>query len=702
MVPVSRRRLLAATGTVALAGCLSRGDDDPDESPDLESLDDASLPEELAAVLGALPDNVGGDAAGQVIVAAPAAEDDDGAYGTLVGDVGQRFGLADDAIDRVATATYDDYDRELLVAAGSFAASDVDVSPLSVDGASGSGEGSASATASGSQAGDDSDAADGGAGEGSPEPAADGAAAASESGAGSAQEDVAVHAEDGFAILASGDDEPWDGGLEAAKLAHGDPDLGLLAQKPLAAVLDPLADESPIFLVPSFTEEELPENTDVDAEPVDLAAVTRSQVDETTEETTFVFLFSSADAADEDVVDELIESGISDREFETESMEQDGPRIVTTIRAPLPEHQLPDDSPNLHARFWQREDGLQLEFSGEESADPANLEYRVDGEAVDPPWAGDGTIEPGATYSIDLDLFATASVVWIDPERDGVEHSLGQYVHAPHDAFEHSYDLDARRMTITYTGDESIDASRFELRRDEPLGDASEPSEESLDERLDELASGDEIVLEDVQVGEYVSLRVDVGDHTRHVYSAHARPPGAFEHVREDGQSFLVYRGEESRPADEFAVHVDEEPIATQWTDEYETLTSGDRLAIDLALGTDGTVVWTGGEEPVPVRRFTIAPDVEFAFDYDETAGEVTVTHDGGEALPADGLAVELHPPASDQPGTAWDASGTVSEGDEVVVDVPEETREEDRNPIVAVTYGDMGLDHAELGRDEE
>lgn len=670
MVPVTRRRLLAATGITALAGCLSEDGDGPsDESDDGTTLDPEPLPEALASVLEAVPDQVGEDAFDTIQLGRPEPTDDDGPAATIgLAAQAEAFGLGPETVDRTAMATYGQYTNQLLVASGSFDADDVD-----------------------------------------PDSA--------EQSALLATQETTEHVEDGLAVLAAGNDGGWAGGLEAATIARDDSDLGVLAQLPMAAALEPVVDVGTASVV-RLTDEQVQQDLDVDLEAVELAVVAQEIVDETTQAMTFVFLFESASATDRSVAEALVGDaamGVEDPEPEYETT---GRRLVASFEGPLPEHQLPDDSPDLHFQPSYAGDGsVEVTVTGEGSADPENLELLVDGESVaDPPWA-DRTepIGPETAFEVAADLFSFVAVRWNDPEREGVSHTLGEARVGGHaQLFDHEYEPDAERLTFTYEFEEAADPERLELLHRGPQQGHQEGDAEPLSEYVDALESGTEVVVEDVAYGDTVVIRVADEEQTSRRSLTHftAHPPGGFTVEREDGRSFLVYRGGSPQSADSYRVTVPEDseerldseyvPTDSQWSDEYDSIEPGDRLELDLEIGAHGRVEWAETDEPVRVSDFQVAPDAEFAVDYDEDADEVEITHEGGEALAADELSVTAYRGQHVEEDDAFSEYDEVTKGDAIVVELPGDPPADDENGrqpgFVSVEYRDVTVTNAPLG----
>lgn len=668
MVPVSRRRFVAAGSLLALAGCLSRGDEESDdrESDDGASDDPDEGATDLWGALGPLPRTVEDEEVRLVQVAIP--QSDEAEAGTFPAPATSPLDLDPEAVDRRGHARFRDAARDTVsTAVGSFDAAAVG----------------------------DSD-------------------------------DAAVHAEDGVALAASSGSEPWTEGLDAARAAHDDPEVGVAAERPLELLLEPIADREQILCLPSVTEEDAPDATEVDVDDLSsLAMGVDVDVEAREQRLTYVVLFAEGTDPDEETMRAVLESDGTDQ-FADAEIQVDGRLATATATVELSPGGLPDDSPD--AWFRIRYDGeagaTVLELTGEESVDASNLQLRVDGEVVDPPWDDDATLEPERTFEVDAEPFSHVEVRWVDPEREGVHQALGRTVVGGRDAFEGSYDLDARELTITYTGDSGVDADRFDLEWVSP--DRDERETESFGEHADALEPGEEVVLEDVAVGEQVVLSITVeteaGEHSQSVLWHRAEPPGRFGVDVSDGSRVLVYRSESAQPASDYRVTVDGEPADTQPADVHDTLETGDEVPLDVEPGVEVTVEYVGGEEPYELLRHVTRPQIAFTFERDGST--VEITHDGGESVPAEDLVVLVHSGDPEERPDVWAAEyETVERGDSVVVAVPAETddggetedseevddgdetddaEEPGELEVVAVLYDGHPLDYREFQTEDE
>jgi len=321
---------------------------------------------------------------------------------------------------------------------------------------------------------------------------------------------------------------------------------------------------------------------------------------------------------------------------------------------------------------------------------------RVDGERAATQFANEyDTVEEDDSIAFAADPFTHVRVRWDDPEEEETFDYLGDSIVYDRTVFETAYDADASEATITYTGEQTADTDRLELkhRRDDQEGF---PDGTPLSEYHDTLTAGDEIVVEDVTPGDQVSIsctvEVENGTYGTSVAMLSVRPPGYFGVKRENGQTKVVYFGSSERSAidasvEEYRVLVDGEPAATQFADEYDELSKEDGIELDAGLGSEVTVEWTGENETIEMTSRVVTPDVRFAFERLDD-GRVEITHNGGEPVDAGELTVLVRPHGDpDTDSISWGESGeTVEKGDSITVDVPEDMQG------IVIKYGDRGI----------
>ncbi|PSP16473.1 hypothetical protein BRC62_06135 [Halobacteriales archaeon QH_10_67_13] len=633
----TRRRLLAIGGVALLAGCLESDSQEPaeqndsnedpatdsDDQPDGDRTGEPSLSEDLATVLGAIPRTVGDRSIRPLWIVAPPSEGSEtesdlpAVPNTTL--VAQQLGLDPEAIDRAAVAVDPDETAvSLAVAVGSFGGEALDPPG-----------------------------------------------------------DIATRAADGFAIFAR-NDGPWEAGLEAARDAAADPEAGIGTT--LEPVVAPIQDNTFIGLAPNAEGISFE-----DPDSVERVAVGRRLVGGYDQRVEFAVRFVDREAATETAVETIIDDqrgNVDELDVEYERVGPEDRTVVGSFVTQLPPSQLPDNAPD--ARFRFRDSKGVLEQIGEEPVDPARVELRVGGEKRAPPWDDrEAPIEPGDRFEIDVDPFQLVEVVWLDPEFD-VERPLGRSVASGRDAFEGEHDPDADALTITYTKEFEADARRFSLQRGGPgpEDDKKTDLESLVGERL---TAGDSITVEDVGYGDRIDITLTVersrADEaygiTMSVFSFIAEPPGRFEFIPEDGTVTITYRGSERQPAENYRIGFagEDEPASVQFADQYDRLTDGDSVAVDVAVGDRIVVEWVGDDRPFRVDEYTVTPDATFEIGYDEGAEELTIPHAGGDPIDPERLRVEVFG-APVENHTPWaETYETVEPDDAVVLSVAERPR---------------------------
>jgi len=664
MVPISRRKLLAASGIAAVSGCMStapedRGSDDTDTDTDTDTETtttteedaDPSLPDRVLRALEPLPATVDGDSPSRVTITQPSGDDSRMGYPA---NVASQFGLDRSAVESAATATYGD-GKTVVSVTGSFGANDVEP-PENV-----------SATV-----------ADG---------RVVGARTPAENG--------------GYAA--------WSAGLDAAETAMESADAGLAAADGVAAVLSPLVDEAWINYLPAFPPESeggLPEEFDTDT--IAAAAFGSTRVAERTRRIRYVFLFESESAVDTAALEALVDETWGDGNVSERSVERDGRRGIASVvyeRPPQPDREASPDA-RFRIEYDSEAGEAALTHTGESVAADA-LTVLVDGDPAATQWADRyDTVEDGDELSLSVDPFTLVRVRWDDPEEDEVFDYLGNEVAASRDLFEASFDRSAERLTLTYRGEQPADADPLSVkhRSVDPDGEDAERTEFPVSEQHDRLTAGDEVVVDDFGMGDRAHLVVEVeGDNwsmSSSFFHFSASPPGHFSVQREDGTTRLVYYGQQRDAVAEaavgdFRVLVNGDPAATQWADEYDELAEEDRLELAAEPGETVTVEWTGGDDPVTVSEEVVRPEFELSVEKTDD-GQLKLTHAGGEAVDAGKLTVRLHGGGSGDPIT-WGKQGeTVEPGDSTTVDASDDTR------YVVVLYDGDHIAHAELERNDE
>lgn len=623
MVHTSRRRLLAVAGLAAVAGCVS---DDEEPSDPVPEVDDESL-------LGMVPPAVEGVELAELLHLDPVEKPDAPMRGQFLYDIPSEIELDTDEIDEIAVAFYideptdeDDAENEALrggwLISGSFDADD----PVVDD---------------------------------------------------EMEAEAAIDREDGLFIATfnetNGETEPGEA-VSAAIEATRDG-----ARTPVVET-----DE----VSPAFEHLDEPVMTTVSVQPrlegmvfgVGRADITdidgiqslvsgTTTVDDQQIDTTVVAGFSSESDADEEAFEEHIEERV--RADIDPDVEQDGQFVraqYTREIEPRPDH---DAGPDVRMVVrYREEDGVAtVRHRGGDSVPADELHLSIDGEPVELDWGTD-TVEEDDTAELSVDPFAAYRLEWRDPDDEATFDTLTTGVLYDPTAFESHYDDDEETVSFSYDGRPIDRTDRLELRY-QPDGDRQAGTTETVDERTNQLEAGDELVVEDVQYGDSVTLSASYEFEQRSgrasIIIHQVEPPGRFR-VDHD-EPTLEYTDDESHDAAEFTVTIDDNLAATQFEDDHDTLEAGDELVLDAEPGDRVSVDWEGDEETHNRLEVIVQPPA--AFDLARVGDEYEVTYVSEEPWPADAFELEVPDDTIEQQFA--DAYDQLEAGDSVPVDLADQ-----------------------------
>ncbi|WP_096390607.1 hypothetical protein [Halopenitus persicus] len=327
--------------------------------------------------------------------------------------------------------------------------------------------------------------------------------------------------------------------------------------------------------------------------------------------------------------------------------------------------------------------GVALEHRGGEAVAGGDLEALqlwVDGELADrQPADRLDRFEPGDMLTVETDPLASVVLRWFDAERNAHRVYANEAIGS--EAFAIDHDVETETITVTYVGDREANAGKVSVthRADDgtvrtpapSFGDGGDDRPEEGDETL---TNGDAVTIEDVGMGDVVSLTLTVpsipGVHRRPLQRFRVSPPRIHVHDHPDRGLIATYHGEEEYEASAFRVLVDGEPADRQIADEVEALSRG----VEIPLGNhpvDSTITieWLDPGEPVVVAEHEVVPEAFVDLEYDPETGTVRVEHREGDAMAADRVKLRAdEEPLETQPADEHDEFGP---GDVLTAEVP-------------------------------
>ncbi|WP_231587885.1 hypothetical protein [Halostagnicola sp. A56] len=485
-------------------------------------------------------------------------------------------------------------------------------------------------------------------------------------------ESDAVVASDGDVVVASTDRETVEAAFDANA---GKADRLLETESAIESGLSTFPESDARSVQISDEQPTLSEFEDVDIEYT-ITAQTVIDAD-TIEMSVGIELADESDATDELI--ETLESQFAYAATTDEpSAEVDGSFVSTTVTRDLAaeravrEHESPGYLQVERDFDIEDDDRLEIEIGRGDPTPIEDLTLEVDDEPYDRDiWAdGHGKLEEGDTIVIEMDDVEPNLSVSLTHEHELGSSSSGTTI-LSHFRFESSYDVDSGELTLEYADEFPLDGDQvfvaaFEERRFYRSNEeATEPRTSSQPWDGETMAEGDTATIEDVEAGDTVIVGWKGTDYDDSISRQQANPPGRarFEYQYDDEtlEATLEFGPLSSDPdsestddversASEYELQIDGEPADTQWTDEFDTVSTGATIEVDdVAVGSDVEAVWA--ETDATIGGTHAQPSIDLAYD------DGTVEHVGGDALPAADLEAEIW---------AENGSYTLTLGDEI------------------------------------
>ncbi|MDQ2052802.1 hypothetical protein RBH26_20385 [Natronolimnohabitans sp. A-GB9] len=380
-----------------------------------------------------------------------------------------------------------------------------------------------------------------------------------------------------------------------------------------------------------------------------------------------------------DITDELIETLEAEFAYtataDEPTVDVDGSFVGATIERDLAaeravrEHDSPgflraDRDPDLD------DDVLEIEIGRGDPTPVEDLTLEVGDEPYDREiWTnGHGTLEEGDTIVIDMDDIEPNLSVRLRHDHELGGSSSGTTI-LSRLRFESRFDVDTGEFTLEYTDDIPLDGDRLYLATYEnadqttfhrPDEDIPEPKTTAQPWDGETVSDGATATRSDIEAGNWIIVGWDGTTHQDSVWRVRADPPGntrfeydydtetlkatlEFENTgpHPEASSVGADRSDEEaaddveRSASEYELLIDDEPADTQWTDEFETVSSGATIELeDVPIGSKVEVVWADTDTRIGWTR----PEPSVILEYDDG----TVEHVGGDTLPASDLEAKV------------------------------------------------------------
>jgi len=308
---------------------------------------------------------------------------------------------------------------------------------------------------------------------------------------------------------------------------------------------------------------------------------------------------------------------------------------------------------------FQHEDESALVYEGD-PVDPGNYEVTVGGQRPETTLTdAHETLEDGDRLPIDGEAGAQVVVAWVG--EGGRSTVYSGYIRP---SVEFVIVRSRDTLTLAYRGDETFDADAFAVQvGHEDLGAVFAEEDETLED-------GDTVSV-DLPEGPWSTV-VRWTELDESLVVSHSSPHDMLQFQLEGASLTFVGRGE--WPSGEFEITVDGESV----TGFGDTATKGDTVDLGADTGSDVTVTWHyDGGTTYPVFSGTINPPVDFGFEYDEPAGQLTITSVTPTSLDASILDVHFLGESRDTYPYRWaGAYDTVEKGDSITVAVPESAQD--------------------------
>jgi len=350
------------------------------------------------------------------------------------------------------------------------------------------------------------------------------------------------------------------------------------------------------------------------------------------------------DPEGEDVFDYLAREIATPRDVFEPSYDQDADAVTITYTGSRP-------APTDHLRLEVDRCHPEPQPSG---SDPPEPPEECESEAERPLSEWTGTLQPDESVVVEdvqyrESVGLSAHYEW---DRGGTSSSVMHYIVSAPGEFQIHQD---EGVEVVYTGEGPNPADSYRVTVGGDPADtqfADEYTTLSPEDAIDVAAEpGLSVVVEWVGEGDPVVMERE-----------RIEPPVEFELLRQGDIYELTYTAETDWPADSLTVRIDDEQAATQFADSYTSLSNGASISLEIPLGEDLEVVWSGPGESMTVYRAYPPSSADFELEYAD--GSATLTYAGKGAWPVDDLEIRVGESTVD----ATFGGSEVTDGDSVTV----------------------------------
>ncbi|RQG92660.1 hypothetical protein EA462_00015 [Natrarchaeobius halalkaliphilus] len=393
---------------------------------------------------------------------------------------------------------------------------------------------------------------------------------------------------------------------------------------------------------------------------------------------------------EDDVTDALIESLTGEYAYvstrEDPEVEVDGSLATVTVERDLEAERAiqEHDSPGflrVDRDIDLDDDYLEIEVGRGDPTPIEDLTLEVGDEEYDREiWAdGHGTLEEGDTIRIEMDDVEPNLSLHLSHDHELGSSGSGTTI-LGNLRFAFEYDHDEETLSVEYEDDFPLDGDGVSLAvYDHGDADWVRPDEDEPEPRTtvqpwedQTVSQGDAHTLEDVHPGDEIVVGWNGISRRDGLRQYQVNPPGVVSFEYDYAAKTLSAtlepsaedEGDDLQPAAAYELRIDEEPTASQWADEAESVPAeGTTVTVDdVEIGVRATAVW--GDDELRVGSTRTMPSVLLE------ATDGTIEHVGGDVLAGSDLEAEVWTESDRETIDLEDEiDGEFTEGDTLEVD---------------------------------